>query len=263
MSENRPLTHRTVLIGPSADLAATLERCGARVLIWPRLDIRAPGDCAAIDEAIENLFGYDWLIFQNPHAVNFFFERFQILKHEISELDAVRVCAVGQETVRTLAAAQVHLDVIPDRFSTPPVVEAIAAYVGGREALSGLNFLVPSAAATVSRLQESLEDAGARADLVLTYRTCATNEPQRINALLTGGGIDCVAFTDGSEVRTLAELFDTNELGPVLAGVAVACIDRDTAQSAEMLGLSASIIPDTGETTTLAQAIACHFRVVG
>jgi uroporphyrinogen III methyltransferase/synthase len=230
------------------------------VLIWPKLDICAPDNFAAIDDAIENLFGYDWLCFQNINAVNFFLRRFQTLEHEISELDALRVCAVGQETVRTLEESHVHIDVIPDRFSTRAIVEAIDAYVGGREALRGLNFLIPGARTYRSGLQESLEDAGARADSVITYRTSSTNDPQRINALVTGGAIDCIAFTDASEVRALAELYDTNGLGRLLAGVLVACIDQVTAQGAAALGLSASIIP--GHRAGLAQAIALYFRVM-
>jgi uroporphyrinogen III methyltransferase/synthase len=260
VSKNRPLTSRTILIASSVplELSAELERYGARVLTWPKPAIRAPDNFAAIDDAIESLFGYDWLVFSNVNAVNFFLRRFQ-LEHEISELDALRVCAVGQETVRILEESRVHIDVIPDRFFTQSIVEAIDAYVGGREALRGLNFLIPSATASCS-LQESLEDAGARADSVITYRTCSTNDPQRINALITGGGIDCIAFTNASEVRALGELFDTNELGRVLVGLAVACLDHDTAEGAAALGLSASIIPDNR--AALAQAIAFYFRVM-
>jgi len=104
MSTKGPLTSRTILIASSVPLELTteLERYGARVLTWPKLDVRAPDNFAAIDEGIGNLFGYDWLIFQSVNAVNFFLRRFQTLGHEISELDALRVCAVGQETVRTL-----------------------------------------------------------------------------------------------------------------------------------------------------------------
>jgi uroporphyrinogen III methyltransferase/synthase len=262
MSTNRSLTGRTILIAFSVplELTAELEGYGGRVRTWPKPDVRAPDDFAAIDDALENLFGYDWLIFNNVFAVNFFLRRFQTLEHEISELDALRVCAVGQEPVRTLEESHVHIDVIPDHFSTQPIIEAIDAYVGGPEALRGLNFLIPAAAMSYSGLQESLEEAGARADSVISYRTCSTNDPQRINALVVGGGIDCIVFTDASEIGALAELFDTNELGRLLAGVAVACIDHDCGQSAASFGLSPSIVP--AERAELAKAIAFYFRLM-
>jgi len=93
MSSSHVLAGRTVLIASSApqSLTAELEGVGARVLSWPRLDIHAPETFAALDEAIENLFGYDWLIFRNLSAVTFFLARFQGLGHQISDLDSVRV----------------------------------------------------------------------------------------------------------------------------------------------------------------------------
>ncbi len=261
MSSNRPLIGRTVLIASSVPLELTreLEHCGARVIRWPKLDIRATRNYAALDEAIANLFGYDWLIFRNVNAVIFFLGRFQELGHEISELDSLRVCALGQDTIHQLEESHVHIDVVPDRLSTEAICEAIATYVSGREALHGLNFLVPSAGPSRTRLQDALEDAGGRADLVATYRTCAPNDPNRTNALLTGGGVDCVAFINPSDAPDLAQLFDTSELGGLLAGVAVACIDQDTGQSAAALGLAANIMPDD-EAPDLAQAIAFYFR---
>jgi uroporphyrinogen III methyltransferase / synthase len=262
MSSNRPLTGRTVLIASSAPqaLTAELEGVGARVISWPNLDIRAPETYSALDAAIENLFGYDWLVFRNVNAVAFFLSRFQELEHEISELDSVRVCALGQEALQRLEESRVHVDVIPDRFSTQPVFDAIEIYVGGRTALHGLNFLVPSADPSRTQLQKALEDAGARADLVTTYRTCSTSDSYRINALLRGGAFDCVTFTSASEVLELAHLFDAGELGELLKEVAVVCIDRETAQCAAGFGLAANITVDAVEAPALANAIASYFR---
>ncbi len=61
------LKGRTILIAPNTtrpdDLSAQLERLGARVIICPRPEISGPEIYAPVDEVIENLYGYDWLIF--------------------------------------------------------------------------------------------------------------------------------------------------------------------------------------------------------
>ncbi len=262
MSNNLPLVGQTFLIAPSAvrELAIALERQGARVVSWPGIDIRAPETYAALDEAIENLFGYDWMIFRNVNAVAFFLARFQELGHEISELDSVRVCALGQEVLQRLEESHVHVDVIPDRLSTQSIFDAIEVYLGGRDALHGFNFLVPSAGASDTCLQKALEDAGARADLVTTYQACSTNDSYRINALLRGGAFDCITFTSASEVLELAQLFDVSELGELLKEVAVVCTDQETAQCAAGFGLAANIAVNTVEGPALADAIASCFR---
>ena len=123
----------------------------------------------------------------------------------------------------------------------------------------GLNFLVPTAVAYHGDLKEALEDAGGRADLVVAYRTCWAIDSSRKSALLAGGGIDCVAFANPSELRQFAEVFDTNDLGRLLAGVTVACIDQDTAQTAVAFGLTADIIPKAADAPALASALAFHF----
>ena len=121
VSKNRPLTGRTVLIAPSVtrEFKAGLEGHGARTITWPKIEIGEAENRAALDQAIENLFGYDWLIFQNSNAVQFFLRRFQELGHEISELDALRVCAVGEGAAGSLERrSQVHVDLNPDQFAS-------------------------------------------------------------------------------------------------------------------------------------------------
>jgi uroporphyrinogen-III synthase len=257
------LAGRTVLVSPDnacAELKTELERYGARVLTWPKIDVRALDNCDAIDETIGNLFGYDWLIFRNAHAVDFFLRRFRELGHEIGELDALRVCGVGEAAVSRLESAQVHVDVIPGRLSSELVCGAIETYAGSPNALRGLNLLIPGAGTSHDYLAEALHDAGARVDLMTTYRTCSANDPPmtRISTLLAGGGIDCVAFTTSSQVREFAALFDTSDLGRFLAGVAVACFAENTAHEAVSFGLTADVIPLESSLAALAQVIAAN-----
>src|SRR6266446_6535832 len=119
------LSARTILIAPSAprDLVVELERYGARVICWPEIEIAGPESFIALDEAIENLFGYDWLIFHTGYAAEFFLKRFRKLGYEVSELDAVRICAIGEETITKLEESQMHVDLIPSPTSS--VFEAI------------------------------------------------------------------------------------------------------------------------------------------
>jgi uroporphyrinogen III methyltransferase/synthase len=263
VSKNGPLDSRTVLVSPSVtrELRAELEGLGARVLTWPKLDIRALHNYRALDEAIENLFGYDWLIFRNVNAVDFFLRRFRELGHEISELDSLRVCGIGEEAVYKLEASQVHLDVIPDRLSSQAAFGAIETYAGGRDAFRGLTFLIPGAAASCDYLSEALQDAGARVDLVTTYHTCSANDPAlaRINALVAGGGIDCVAFTTSAEVKEFAAVFDANDLNRLVDGIAVACIDETTFRTIAGFSLTADIVPKESTVPALAETIGFYF----
>lgn len=262
---NASLPGRTILVAPddaqAGDLTVELTRHSARVLVCPRIEIVEPDNFAALDEAIQNLFGYDWLIFANPNAAGFFLRRFQNLRHEISELDALRVCALDDGTRQQLEEAQVHVDLVPERFTTDGVLAALETYNGGRDSLRGLNLLLPRAAISRNYLRQALEDAGARVDVVTAYRTAGshTSELVQLKVLLESGGIDCIIFTTPASVRTFSQLLDTNDLSRLLKEVAVACADEATTQAATDFGLRAQIISAESTISELARAIASHF----
>lgn len=239
-SENSDLTGRTVLIAPAAprELASELERYGARVITWPEIEFANPESFAALDEAIENLFGYDWLVFRTGHAVEFFLRRFQQLGHEISELDSLRVAAIGEATIARLETSQVHIDLIPGSYPPDRVFAAIENYAGGRAALGRLNFLMPRASVAQDRLRSLLEDAEARVDVVVVYRNVSNRARLgQLTALINGGGIDCIAFDSPSSVLDLAELLDPLELATVIAGIQSFSLDEVTTSTANDLGL--------------------------
>src|SRR5260370_16906100 len=124
VSTNKALAGRTILIAPSGERALTAEltRHGARVITWPKIEIIDPESFAALDEAIQNLFGYDWLVLANPNAAGFFLRRLQNLGHEISELDALRFCALNDATRQQLSDAPLPVALVPQLPPTPVVI---------------------------------------------------------------------------------------------------------------------------------------------
>jgi uroporphyrinogen-III synthase len=245
----------SVLLSPAergGDFAAHLDRIGARVIAWAELEIGPLDNYSALDEAIENLFGYDWLILKNEHAAGFFLRRLERLNHKTDELDELRVCAIGETTAELLRDSLVHLDVEIGRSSSSMVFTAIESYVGGYDSLAGLNFLLPSANVTQEAFELQLEAAGARVDGVTAYRT--VRDPQalaQLNALLVGGGIDWVSFARPQEISEFAQLLDTDELSRVLPGISVLCRDEPARKAAADFGLAQAIAP--AEPTTAAR----------
>lgn len=261
----QPLRGRTIVItralAQSAEFAAELERYGARVVACPTIEIVEPESYELLDEAMENLYGYDWLVFTSVNGVDYFMRRFEARGHDASELDEVRVCAIGTATADRLRDAQVHVDVVPGEFKAEGVFAALADYLGGMEKFDHLNFLIPRAAVARDYLPHALEEAGARADVVPVYRTVPprTTERARVEALLVGGAIDCITFTSSSTVANFAQLFDTTDLSQLLKGVKVACIGDITARTAAVYNLHTDIQPGEFTTPALARAIAAHY----
>lgn len=265
VSDSQPLASRTVVITRARtqadEFASELERFGARVLICPTIEICPLESYELLDEAIAHLYGYDWLIFTSVNGVDYFFQRLHAHRHETSELDDLKVCAIGEATGDKLRDLHVHVDLLPDESRAEGVFAALEAFVGGREALAGLNVLIPRALVARDFLPRALREAGARVDIVPAYRTAlpADLDRGRVAAILSGDA-DCIAFTSASTVRNLGKLFDTPDLSEALAGVAIACIGDITAATAVEFGLRVAIEPSASTTSALARAIADYFQ---
>ena len=260
----RPLAGRTVVItrarSQADEFVVELEKYGTRVIVCPTIEIAEPETYERLDEAIDHLYGYDWLVFTSVNGVDYFLLRLKARGHDISEIDELRVCAIGDATAERLRAAHIHVDVVPEQFKAEGVFAALEQFVGGGEMLLGLNFLIPRAAVARDYLPKALEGAGARVDVVPVYRTILPDklDRARLGAMLAGSA-DCIAFTSPSTVRNLAQLFDTQDLGETLAGVVVACIGDITAQTAAEYGLRVDVQPKQFTIPGLACAIAKHF----
>ena len=194
------------------------------------------------------------------NGVDHFFARLHQAGRETSELDEVKVCAIGEATAARLTDLHVHVDVVPEEFKAEGVFAALERFVGSRERLSKLNVLIPRASVARDYLPRALHEAGARVDVVPAYRTSLPSDLDRgrVAAMLSGDA-DCIAFTSASTVKNLGQLFDTQDLSGPLAGVAIACIGDVTAATAAEYGLQVEIQPAEFTIRALARAIADYF----
>jgi len=258
------LEGRTIIVtraaSQAADLTTMLEGYDANVIVCPTIEIREPDNYDQLDEALDHLYGYDWLIFTSTNGVEYFLRRLVDRGLKVADLDEIKVCAIGQRTADKLHDAYVHVDLVPSLSTAEGVFQALSEFAGGNEHLRNLNVLLPRAAVGRDHLPKALEQAGARIDVVTTYQTVLPENLDRgkLAAMLAGSG-DCIAFTSPSTIKNLAKLFDTHDLGKTLPDIVVACIGSVTADTAAEYGLRVDILPEQTTTAALAQAIAAFY----
>ncbi len=261
---NQPLTGKTVVITRAAkqagNFASALEQYGAKVVACPTIEITDPENYNRLDEAIDHLYGYDWIVFTSVNGVDYFLRRLKTRDKSEDELDEIKVCAIGEATAERLREAKIHVDVVPSEFKAEGVFASLVNYLGGRDRLQGLNVLLPRAAIARDYLPKELESAGARVDVVPAYRTQVPEnlDRGRLSAMLAGSA-DCIAFTSSSTVKNLALLFDTNDLSQVLRDLTIACIGDITSATAAEYGLTVHIQPDEFTISALVDAIAKYY----
>ena len=135
----RPLSGRTVVItraqAQADDFVTELEQYGARVIVCPTIEIGELESYERLDEAIDHLYGYDWLVFTSVNGVDHFFRRLKARGREVSDIDEVKVCAIGEATGERLRDLHIHVDLITPDFKAEGIFAALERFVGGKDAL--------------------------------------------------------------------------------------------------------------------------------
>jgi uroporphyrinogen III methyltransferase/synthase len=258
------MNERVLLVAPASSLTPQLESAAFQTITWPKLQVTPLENFAPLDEAIANLYGYDWIIFFNSDAIRFFVERIEQQSREVGDLDTLRVCAISEATAAALEHARVHVDVVATQTNQSAIVKQLAMYAGGIEHLDRLNFLLPQAAIGRDYLKEHIENIGARADVVVSYQTVSNDDLTRLaglQSMMLTGSVDAVVFTNPDEVFELARVFDTNNLGPLLRNTLVLAIGEATTHAAQAAGISQPLQTDASSPHSITELLAKRFGV--
>ncbi len=106
-------------------LAEPLEALGAEILFVPVIEIADPAESSSLEQAIQNLASYDWLIFTSVNGVRHFVEALDRSDRDLRDLRA-KLCAIGSATRAAIEALHLRVDVMPEEYVAESLLEALA-----------------------------------------------------------------------------------------------------------------------------------------
>jgi uroporphyrinogen III methyltransferase/synthase len=256
----RPLHGRTIVITRAAAQAQRfvelLEAEGARVLAAPTIAIEPPPSWEPLDEALDAIDTFAWVVFTSVNGVAMVDRRLTARRHGWTALGRRRVAAIGPATAEALAEHGVRADVVPGEYRAEGLIARLR-----HELRPGERVLLPRAAETRDVLVRELRRAGADVVEVPAYVTRRVErDAGRLREALAGGTVHAVTFTSSSTARNFAELFSDDERRALLAGVTVASIGPITAATAAEYGLITDIMPPEYTIPALTRALVEYFR---
>ena len=248
------LRGRRIVVTRSEEQASALvERLrvlGADVVACPTIAIRPPEQVAPLDDAIRNLTGFDWVVFTSANAVDSVAERLLQSGGTPGALGLVRVAAVGGATCRALLRRGVLANLVPPRFTSAALVEAMGD-------VRDLRVLLPRSDLADAMLPNALRARGARVHEVIAYRTVPADDVASLGERLAHEVMDAIVFTSPSTAR-----YFLNGLGPARtladgARPAIICIGPTTAGAVrELVGaLAVDAVAETHDDDGLVHAI--------
>jgi uroporphyrinogen III methyltransferase/synthase len=255
--EKRPLFGKRIVLTRAREQAGEFARLlaayGAEPLTAPTIALVPPPSWDPLDQAIERLSGYAWLIFTSVNGVAPFMERLKRARKDVRALAHLQIGAIGPRTAEEVARYGLSADVVPSEFQAEGMVAAMSQHD-----LQGARILIPRAEVAREMLPEQLRRKGATVDVVPAYRTVVPAAGlSRLKEQIQAGAIDVVTFTSSSTVSNFVELIGGREEARRMAGkTTIACIGPITARTAEEHGLPVTIMPGENTVPALAQAIA-------
>src|SRR5262245_56174521 len=106
-------------------LAQSIENLGGEVVEFPTIEIEPPASYKSLDEAINQITNYSWLIFTSVNGVEQFLNRFEKLGKHIADLAGIEVVAIGPETAKRLTAARIRLSLVPKQYQAEGILEEL------------------------------------------------------------------------------------------------------------------------------------------
>jgi uroporphyrinogen III methyltransferase/synthase len=257
--EHRPLLGKRILVTrarqQASDMVKLLSGLGAECLEFPTIKIMPPKEFGPLDNAVQRLADYDWIVFTSVNGVAFFFDRLFTMKKDVRACHQLRIAAIGPATAEKLFEFGLKSDIVPANYQAEAVVEAFR-----NEKLTGKKILLPRAAEARPVLPAGLRQMGAQVDEITAYRTLKeqANADDLIQQL-EEKKIDLITFTSSSTVRNFRALLPLAEVQTLLEGVTIASIGPITAATAQELGLSVHIIAESYTIPGLCDAILRYY----
>jgi uroporphyrinogen III methyltransferase/synthase len=238
----RPLFGQTVLVTrpqhQALDLCNRLGELGAGCLIQPAIEITPPDDWLPVNAALDDVAGYDWLVFSSANGVRSLLERIWQRHGDLRSLGSVKLAVIGPRTADELAKFHLRPDIAPEQYRA----EALAAALV--EGASGKRFLLARASRGREVLAEQLTSAGATVDQIVVYNSVDVEHPaEEIAAAMATGKIHWTTVTSSAIARSLAKMF-----GDDLRKTQLASISPITSETLRQLGFEPAV--EAAEYTT-------------
>jgi uroporphyrinogen III methyltransferase/synthase len=255
----KPLAGKKILITrtreQSGDFATRLKKLGAQVIEFPTIEIVPPTRWNELDQGIDQLKFYEWVLFTSSNGVNFFWQRLRERGNSPYLPPSLKVCAIGPATADQIKRKGISVQYVPKEFIAESILERFK-----KMRLEGKRILLARVKKARDILPKGLRKMGAKVDVVEAYRTVRPKGgSKKMKKLLTEEKIDVITFTSSSTVNHFAELLKKEDLKKLLKGIAIACIGPVTARTAKEWGLKVRIQPKQYTIPALTRAIAEYF----
>ena len=204
-----PLDQRNIIITRSKDGIIDIKKIftsqGANIYEFPAISIGDPDDLNPLDEALNQINDFHWIIFSSGNGIKFVDKRLRYFNSSLKECSTkLKIAVVGEKTAKTLDDFGIKADFIPPEFVAESLIDnfPISGY--------GLRVFLPRVQ-TGGRdiIADQFRKAGSRVFEVAAYETrCPDSIPEDTIDIIFNRKVDAIIFSSGKTVSNSAVLLE-------------------------------------------------------
>lgn len=179
---------------------------------------------AKMNNALQALARYDWIVFTSKRAVAVFFDR--LAEQHIMFPDTLKIAAVGPVTAASLQERNVKVDIVPQEFSAIHLARSF------KDDIAGKRVLFPRSARAVDTAAEELKRNGARVDVIEIYTIVFKPLSSEEYRVFKNGEIAYILFLSSSALHALVSTLGDDAFA-LLSPTTAICIGPQTASTAK------------------------------
>jgi len=204
-----PLDQRNIIITRSKegilDIKKKFTSKGANVYDFPAISIGDPDDLNPLDEALNQINDFHWIIFSSSNGIKFVDKRLRYFHSSLKECSKkTKIAVVGEKTAKTLDNFGIKADFIPPEFVAESLIDnfPVSGY--------GLRVFVPRVQTGGRALiVDEFRKAGSRVFEVAAYETrCPNSIPKETIDVISNQKVDAIIFSSGKTVSNSAFLLE-------------------------------------------------------
>lgn len=241
--ENKPLFGQRVLITREYTKDyEPLEDLGAEIFEFPTIEIAPPESYKELDESIDKIETYNWIIFTSANGFKYFMQRLMHKEMDIRDLKGIKICAIGTKTAEAIRNYGIKVDLIPEEFTAEGLIKVFSQQ-STANSLKGMKFLLPRAEVAREVFPQKVRELGGEINTPAAYRAIKPEKHgKRLKRFLKEGRITIATFTSAATFNNFMDIID-EDATEILKDVTIAVIGPVTAKAIEKAGLKVSIMP--------------------
>lgn len=211
--ENLPLFGKNIAITRAKDqslpLKNLLQEQGANVIELPTIGITAIENFDLIDENINHLDQYNWIIFTSTNGIKHFFNRLYNNGLDARKLSHCKIAVIGIATLKELEKHGIKADLIPKKHLSSEIVEELKQL----EEIKNKSFLLPRSDIAMDNIVKDIEKEGGIVTNTPVYKTILPKEEITfIKTAIQKESIDIITFTSPSTIENLISILSKEDI---------------------------------------------------